>query len=192
MCFPFVAFGAPSVRALGIKNAVMGGKAESKVVPVKMTAGAGATAGNTSGSGVARVGSLRARATTTGQVGSATSVSSRFPAILPTKIYNTAATPRPTGGGSAINNAAISDLENNLSDLEQRVTNIENIENNTSNITTQVNENTQNIQNLQNDDRFDSIRRVGAGEGAPFSGEPDTDEPRAWIWVEVPTSGSGS
>ncbi len=153
MCLPVMAVGAPSVRALGGGAAVSGstGAMATKVTPAK-----------TGSAGVSRVGSLRARAVTTGASGGAISGSStRFPVLLPTKSYNSVQAPRPVASGTTnVNtteiNENITNITNQITEIDGRITNI--------------------TESLKDDSRFDSISTL------PLSGNPG--ENRAWIWVE--------
>ena len=178
MCCPLVAFGAPSVRALG-SNAVsgtVGATAANKVTPVKAS-----VVSSDRGSSVARVGSLRAKATTTATSGANSASTSRFPVILPTKVYNTANTPRPTGASSS----TIINTDVDLTEIEQKIeNNTNNITTNTNNIqtnTTNISGNTTRIENLEG--QSDSIRVGGADKPADFD-DSKKDSNRAWIWVE--------
>lgn len=201
VCCPLVAFGAPSVRALG-SNAVSGtagATAANKVTPVKAS-----VVSSDRGSSVARVGSLRAKATTATTPSANSASTSRFPVILPTKVYNTANAPRPTGASSS----TIINTDVDLTEIENRIEGIENLTSNT-NVVNTVNDisnlegdtdivnRIEDISNLTNnagdttivttvnklDGRSDSIRV--AGSASPFTGTPGTaSEPRAWIWVE--------
>lgn len=214
MCCPLMAFGAPSVRALG-SNAISG-TAGARVTPTKAS-----VVSADRGSSVARVGSLRAKAATA-TASTATSSTSRFPVILPTKVYNTANAPRPTGSSSS---STIINTDVDLSGIEERIEKIENMTGNTNivNRVTQVSNlegdtnlvNTVNqvsnlegdtnivnrvkqVSNLQGDtpvvttvnelkDNADTIL-VSSGSGTPaaFNGrEPGAN--RAWIWVESAT-----
>ena len=138
MCCPLMAFGAPSVRALG-SNAISGTVGAASVNKVTPTKASSVSANR--GSSVARVGSLRAKATTATAPSANSASTSRFPVILPTKVYNTANTPRPTGYSSSS-----TVVPTDLGDLPERVTNIENMESNTSDIVKRV----EDISNLTN------------------------------------------
>jgi len=183
MCFPMMSFGASSVRTLG-SNAVVGasGTTASKITPVKAS-----NVGSVSGSGVARVGSLRAKATTVNTPSAVSGTTTRFPVVSPTRLFNTAMAPRPTG---SVSNTTIVNTDADIGDLTQRVENIENktgdtiivdtINNNTTNISDHANR----IEVLENG--FNSVRRISGSAVPPeFAGTPGTtDKPRAWIWVE--------
>ena len=200
MCCPLMAFGAPSVRALG-SNAISGA-AGAKVTPTKAS-----VVSADRGSSMARVGSLRAKATTAAAPSATSSSTSRFPVILPTKVYNTANAPRPTGYSSS---STIINTDVDLTEIEQRIeenknniqtnttniaTNTENISTNTTNIsnnTTAINANTTNISS--NTTRIEALEGrpdnadtilVSNGSGTPseFNGRTP-GENRAWIWVE--------
>ena len=210
MCCPLMAFGAPSVRALG-SNAVSG-SAGAKVTPTKASA-----VSTDRGSSVARVGSLRAKATTAAAPSASSSSTSRFPVILPTKVYNTANAPRPTGYSSS---STIISTDVDLSGIEERIEKIENMTGNTdvvnrvnqvsnlegdTNIVNRVNQvsnlegdtnivnRVKQVSNLEGDttvvttinelkDNADTIL-VHTGEGIPTGFTNRTDD-RAWIWVE--------
>ena len=188
MCFPMLSFGAPSVRALG-SNAVVGasGTTASKITPVKAS-----NVGSVSGSGVARVGSLRAKATTVNTPSAVSGTTTRFPVVSPTRLFNTAMAPRPVSYSSTtINNTEAVDL----TDIEQKIEqNKNNIQNNTTNIATNtenITNNTTNISDHANrievlENGFNSVRRISGSAVPPeFDGTPGTtDKPRAWIWVE--------
>ncbi len=185
MCLPMVSFGAPSVRALGA-GAVVGasGATASKITPAKV----GSTPSTSS---VARVGSLRAKATTVGTPSVVSGATGRFPVISTAKFYNTTATPRPI---SSVSNTSIINTEENLDALTQRVENIENLQGNTDVVNTVKNvsnlEGSTNIVNTVKDNK-DSIEELNknadtvlvSGSGNPFTGNPQ-NENRAWIWVE--------
>lgn len=196
MCCPLMAFGAPSVRALGT-NAVSGtaGATVNKITPVKA-----ASVSTDRSSSVARVGSLRAKATTTAVASTNSASTSRFPVILPTKVYNTANKPRPTGtSSSSIIDADIEALEQRVTNIENQVTNIgnqtgdttivETVNNNTTQInnhteqinnhTDQITTNTTNITKLE--DNSDTV--LVSSEANPFAGR-SLPENRAWFWVE--------
>lgn len=212
MCCPLMAFGAPSVRALG-SNAISGA-AVAKVTPAKSSA-----ASVDRGSSVARVGSLRAKATTSAAPSTVTSSTSRFPVILPTKVYSTANAPRPTGVSTS-SSTIVPSGEVDLSGINERVRQIENLESNNpivntvkdvsnlqgnTEIVNRVNQvsnlqgNTEivnrvnQVSNLEGDttvvttvnelkDNADTIL-VHTGEGVPAGFTNRTDN-RAWIWVE--------
>ena len=201
VCCPLMALGAPSVRALG-SNAISGA-AGAKVTPTKAS-----VVSADRGSSMARVGSLRAKATTATTPSATSSSTSRFPVILPTKVYNTANAPRPIGYSSSTTIVPSGDVD--LTEIEQRIeenknniqtnttniaTNTENISTNTTNIsnnTTAINANTTNISS--NTTRIEALEGkpdtadtilVSSGSGTPtaFDGRtPGTG--RAWIWVE--------
>lgn len=99
LILPLTAFGAPSVRKLGVGGAVPGTSAAvaapRAAVPAKATSNASA------GSNAARVGSLRARATTAGLSGAMTGATARFPKIVSVGTYNTANALKPAGGGAS-------------------------------------------------------------------------------------------
>ena len=155
MCFPFVAFSAPSVRALGGNTAVTGttGAMSAKVTPAK--------SGSVTG---ARVGSLRARAVTTGSgVGALSGSSSRFPVLLPTKSYNNVQAPKPVVSSGAASNVNTTEINENITNITNQITEIDG---RITNIT----------ESLKDDKRFDTVSTV------PLSGNPG--ENRAWIWVE--------
>lgn len=152
MCLPVVTFAAPSVRALG-GGAKVSGASENMAAKV--------TPGKSGSTGVARVGSLRARAVTTGaNAGAISGSTSRFPVLLPTKSYNSVQAPRPTSSGTSVVNTT-------------------EINENIANITNQITEIDGRITNIVNDKRFDSISTV------PLSGDPG--ENRAFIWVTEAT-----
>jgi len=170
MCFPFVVFGAPSVRSLGVAgttvSAASGGATTlNKAVPAKAR-NATSKASNSS-----RVGSLRARATTTGTSNIGTASVSRFPVILPSKVYSSVNSPRPTGGHTTIVNTDTSEIEERLTVVEDTVNNYHE---------PQIQENTENINKVEKSPKFDSIR---VANDFPFTGDELPDE-RAWIWVE--------
>lgn len=181
MCLPMVSFGAPSVRALG-SGAVVGasGAAASKITPVK----AGSTP---SASSVARVGSLRSKATTAGIPSTVSGSTGRFPVISTAKVYNTAAAPRPVSYSSTtINNTEAVDLtgieqkiEQNKNNIQNNTTNIATNTENITNNTTNISNNTTRIEALEGD--ADTV--LVSGSGNPFTGNPQ-NENRAWIWVE--------
>jgi len=181
MCLPMVSFGAPSVRALGA-GAVVGasGATASKITPAKV----GSTPSTSS---VARVGSLRAKATTVGTPSAVSGATGRFPVISTAKVYNTTATPRPI---SSVSNASIINTEENLDALTQRVTDIEDLRGNTNVVKMSNLEGSTNIVNTVKDNK-DSIEELNknadtvlvSGSGNPFTGNPQ-NENRAWIWVE--------
>ena len=196
MCCPLVAFGAPSVRALG-SNAVsgtVGATAANKVTPVKAS-----VVSSDRGSGVARVGSLRAKATTTATSGANSASTSRFPVILPTKVYNTANAPRPTGTSSStiINtDVDLTEIENRIEGIENLTsnTNVVNTVNNISNLEgdTNIVNTVNNISNLEGDTNIvthvtalegNSDTVLVSSESNPFGGR-DLPTNRAWIWVE--------
>ena len=199
VCCPLVAFGAPSVRSLGsgAVSGTVGATAANRVTPTK----APAVSANRSSS-VARVGSLRAKATTTVATPSTTSTS-RFPVILPTKVYNTANAPRPTGVSSSSSTVVPSEFD--PSGLQQQIDvnrqkietnegnitiNAENISTNADNISTNagnISSNTSRIEALEERPEADTVL-VSTGPGKPgaFNGrEPGAN--RAWIWVESAT-----
>ena len=99
LILPLTAFGAPSVRKLGVGGAVPGTSAAvaapRAAVPAKATSSASA------GSNAARVGSLRARATTAGLSGAMTGATARFPKIVSVGTYNTANTLKPASAGAS-------------------------------------------------------------------------------------------
>lgn len=188
-CCPLMAFGAPSVRALGAHSVAGTTSATaSKVTPSK------SGASTNTGASVARVGSLRAKPVTTGTVGTsaAASSTSRFPVILPTKVYNTAAAPRPTGNAIINQDVDLTEVYEKIQQVEDKVdTNTENITTNTNNITTNttnistntsaISTNTTNITNLSRE--ANSIRVGGADKPDDFD-DANKESNRAWIWVE--------
>lgn len=181
MCLPVVSFGAPSVRALG-SGAVVGasGVATSKITPAK-------AGGTTSASSIARVGSLRSKATTAGVPSTVSGSTGRFPVISTAKVYNTAAAPRPVSYSSTtINNTEAVDLsgieeriEQNRQAIQNNATNIATNTENITNNTTNISNNTTRIEALEGD--ADTV--LVSGSGNPFTGNPQ-NENRAWIWVE--------
>lgn len=167
MCFPMLSFGASSVRALG-SNAVVGasGTTASKITPVKAS-----NVGSVSGSGVARVGSLRAKATTVNTPSAVSGTTTRFPVVSPTRLFNTAMAPRPTG---SVSNTTIINTDADIENLTQRVENIENLNSaSDKKVITTVN---------KLDANADTVL-VNRGSGDPFLGKGKPDD-RAWIWVE--------
>lgn len=190
MCCPLMAFGAPSVRALG--SHAISGTAGAKVTPTKASA-----VSTDRGSSVARVGSLRAKATTATAPSATSASTSRFPVILPTKVYNTANAPRPTGYSSSSSTIINTDVD--LTEIEAKIetnrvnietnagkidTNTQNIATNTEKITTNtgnITTNTTNITNLSRE--ANSIRIGGATKPTDFD-DDNKESNRAWIWVE--------
>lgn len=200
VCCPLMAFGAPSVRALGANS--ISGVAGAKVTPTKASA-----VSADRGSSMARIGSLRAKATTVAAPSATSSSTSRFPVILPTKVYNTANAPRPTGSSSSSSTIISTDVD--LSGIEQRIeqnknsiqtnaasiaTNAENISTNATNITNNASAITTNSENISsNTARIEALEGKpdadtilvsnGPNKPAEFNNrEPGTN--RAWIWVE--------
>ena len=175
---PLVANAAPTVRMLGNKGtmAVSGtSAATSKVTPAR----AAITA---KPANVARVGTLRAKSATT-----ATTVdgsTSRFPVVVPAKVYNGLNTPKLTGS-TVVNNSVNTDaIEGRLNVLENTVNN-----NHTPSIEQNrrgVQANTQRIDELNDDPRFDSVRVVGSGTSPGFNDSRlnSLDHTRVWMWVE--------
>lgn len=165
VCFPVVAFGASSVRTLG-SSAVVGVAGANKITPVKAS-----SLGSIGGGNVARVGSLRAKATTVNTPSAVSGTTTRFPVVSPTRLFNTAMAPRPTG---SVSNTTIINTDADIENLTQRVENIENL-NSTSDkkVITTVN---------KLDANADTVL-VNRGSGNPFLGKGKPDD-RAWIWVE--------
>ena len=189
MCFPMISFGAPSVRALG-GGAIVGtsGATVNKITPVKAGSASSASISN-----AARVGSLRAKATTVNAPSALSGSTARFPVISTAKVYNTAAAPRPI---SSVSNTSIINTEENLDALTQRVENIEELRGDKKVVKTVTN-----VSNLEGNtiivntvkDNKDSIEElnknadtvlVHTGSDLPSEFNRSKADNRAWIWVE--------
>jgi len=186
--FPLASFAAPSVRMLGSGSAPKASagvktSVATKVTPAKV--GRTASAGN-----VARIGSMQVKPVSATNSNTSSSVAgSRFPIIIPTKVYNSVNSPRPVGGNttSITNNnvdmvcgekgvcETLSEHADSISENVQNITkNADNIELHDGRITT----NEQDIKVLQDD-----LDTIAVGNRDKFSGAP-ADNTRAWIWVE--------
>lgn len=168
------AVAAPSVKKLGTPSVASSANVAVKPnVAAKVTPGrAASVSGNLS-----RVGSLRAKSAVpaTSATTSDSSSASRFPVVLPAKMYNSAKIQKPSTSGTIINNTGVSDITNRVDKLEVQVNK------NKTDITT----NTGNIEELQEDPRFDSIRR-SASKPSEFTDQKLNGLDRAWIWIEEP------
>lgn len=172
---PVMSMAAPSVKKFGGTVPVASGGVKSsvasKVTPAKtITASLGANA--------ARVGTVRLKPTATGSATSESTGSSvaRFPVIPSLKVYNSAATPRPT---AVVNNSGSSATVQEILDLQERVNNIETVNN-------PVGDEKPIITNVSTLVRHDDTISVGepweSGEVEGRTSTPPTG--RAWIWVE--------
>ncbi len=158
---PLMSFAAPAVKKLGVATPVATAGVRPGVA-AKVTPARTASVGK-----VARVGSVQPKPATATS-GAISGSTSRFPIVLPGRLYNSASAPRPTGGTTVIDNTDVdlTEINNQISTINTTLSNHEN----------QINSNETTINNLQDSPKFDSISRSALTGDAPTG--------RAWIWVE--------
>lgn len=161
LVIPTLTFAVPSVRVLGNNSTAKAvANTGTKITPAKATGNTNASIGTST----SRIGTLRAKAKTTGTSGALTNSNTRFPIISAPQSYNSVATPKSDSVIGTVSGADTDAIVNTI---------VQYIENNYYN--------KEEIHNMQNEDdpRIDAIK-VGSKPVHKASLPSDY----VYIWIE--------